>query len=254
MQRLAVIGGSGFRDFPGLEQAGVETVRTPYGDVEIITGRVAHLAVAFLPRHGRDNRALPHQMNHRANIWSLKEWGATRVLSNTTVGSLNPRMKVGDMIVLDQFIDFLRRGPITFELGHVDMTHPYCEELRQVSFRTAKKRRVRVHRRGVYVCCDGPRYETAAEIRAFRRWGADVVGMTHAPEAVLCREVGLCYAAVALVVNVAAGLSRQAPSYTAHRQRFQEHFAKVRDFIAAVLLDIPERRQCRCAGAVAARD
>lgn len=254
MIKVAIIGGSGFHELAGLRATASETVGTPYGEVDIALGRVEHLTVGFLPRHGRDNRALPHLINYRANIWALKEWGATRILANTTVGSLNPRMRVGDFIVLDQFIDFLRRGPLSFELGHVDMTSPYCEDLRRACFRTAVARRTPIHRRGVYLCCDGPRYETAAEIRAFRRWGADVVGMTHAPEAVLARELGLCYAAVALVVNVAAGLKKQTLSYDEHRRRVRKYSAKVGDFLLSVLPQIPERPRCRCAGLITGRE
>lgn len=251
--RIAIIGGSGFSEFPALGTTSPEVVRTPFGDAEICVGRIDRLMVGFLPRHGRDNRSLPHLINYRANIWALREWGATRVLASTTVGSLNPRMKVGNLVVLDQFIDFVRRGPLSFELGHVDMTQPYCEELRHACFRTAAKRRISIHRRGLYLCADGPRYETAGEIRAFRRWGADLVGMTHAPEAVLARELGLCYAAVALVVNMAAGLEKRPLSFEEHREQFRRHAAKVRDFILASVRAIPAERRCRCASLTARR-
>ena len=211
--RYAIIGGTGVYDPRLLEDLKEEQVRTPYGVIRVQTGSYKGERVAFLPRHGEGHSIPPHKINFRANIWGLKALGVECVLATAAVGSLNPAMKPGEFVIVDQFLDFTKSREHTFYDGgengvvHTDMTEPYCPNLRRSLIETGRELGLAVHDQGVYVCTEGPRFETPAEIRAYRMLGGDVVGMTSVPECVLAREAGLCYAAMAMVTNMAAGIS-----------------------------------------------
>ncbi len=164
-------------------------------------------------RHGAAHSVPPHRVNYRANIWALWWLGVQRVLATAACGSLNPEMEPGHLVAIDQFIDFTHARPSTFFEGgeagvvHTDVTDPYCPEIRETLVSAAKARGVRLHESGCYVCTEGPRFETRAEIRAFRVLGGDVVGMTNVPEVVLAREAGICYGLIGIVTNFGAGIS-----------------------------------------------
>lgn len=217
--RVGLIGGTGLYTV-GSGQVQEVQVNTPFGPVKLRQMEWAGHEVFFVPRHGAQHQTPPHRVNYRANIWALREVGAERVLSSSAVGSLNPEMRPGDLAVVDQFLDFTRGRVTTFYEGgaagvfHVDVTEPYCPELRGLIQAAAEElwgeqgpEGFSVHPSATYVCAEGPRYETAAEIRAFRQLGGDLVGMTNVPEVVLAREAGLCYATIAVVTNMAAGLA-----------------------------------------------
>lgn len=192
-----------------------ETVTTPFGTAQLLTGYVDDFETVLVRRHGAGHTIPPHRINYRANIAALKARGVQRVLSTSAVGSMNPAMSPGHFCVPDDFIDWTRGRPFTFFSGedgrvvHTDFTEPYCPSLRELLISAAEERNLPVHRRGTYACLDGPRYETPAEIRALARLGADIVGMTNATEAILCREAGLCFATLALVTNWAAGMNKE---------------------------------------------
>jgi len=211
--RVAVIGGSGIYDPGILESPQKQVAATPFGDVEFEHGKHGDVDVVFLQRHGAGHTIPPHKINYRANMWALWQAGVDRVVSTSAVGSLDPGMPPGSMVLVDQFIDLTKSRATTyfdggeFGLTHTDFTEPYCPSLRGLIQTTAGRNGLPCRNGGTYICVDGPRYETRAEIRSFRTLGADVVGMTNVPEVVLARELGICYATICLVTNWAAGLA-----------------------------------------------
>lgn len=250
--RLAIIGGTGVYDPKMLGNIREEKVATPYGEVGLRVGRYQSEEVAFLTRHGEDHSVPPHRVNYRANIWALKKLGVERVLATAAVGSLNPTMQLGDFVFVDQFLDFTRARPLTFFEGgetglyHTDFTEPYCPQMRSAMTVVAAEMALPSHPDGVYVCTEGPRFETPAEIRAFARLGGDVVGMTSVPEVVLAHEAGLCYATIALVTNMAAGLSQTVLVGEEHRAVMLEAGEKLKSFLLNVLQRLPVERRCNC--------
>lgn len=209
---LAFITGTGFYDLPGLEDRRVVAVVSPYGEVAVVRGTWAGADVAFLPRHGTGHSVAPHRINYRANVWALHEVGAAGVLATAVSGGIDPEMRPGDLVLIDQFIDVTSGRPGTFfdtegEVHHTDVTQPYDVGLRSRLARSAAAEGVDVHPDGTYICTNGPRFETPAEIAAYRTWGADLVGMTGCPEVALANELSLPYASVGVVSNPAAGMS-----------------------------------------------
>jgi len=211
MTALAIIGGSGFTQMPELEIARREVIRTPYGEpsAPLVFGTFAGCEVVFLPRHGTGHRLPPHKINYRANIWALKTVGVTEVVGMAAVGgiTLGPQA----LCVPDQIIDYTYGREHTFFDGedgnvvHIDITEPYCESLRWRLITAARDAGLDPAVEGTYATAQGPRLETAAEVRRLERDGCHIVGMTAMPEAALAREVELCYATCAVVVNWAAG-------------------------------------------------
>jgi 5'-methylthioadenosine phosphorylase len=210
---LAIIGGSGLTQFAGLEVNSRNAVRTPYGDPSgaITLGRLRGREVAFLARHGDGHTIAPHEVNYRANLWALREGGATEVVAVAAVGGIRADLGPGMLVVPHQIIDYTWGRRSTFFEGsdapvsHVDFTAPYSAPLRQRLLAAARACGEPLLDGAVYAATQGPRLETAAEIDRLERDGADVVGMTGMPEAALARELDLPYAAIAVVVNHAAG-------------------------------------------------
>lgn len=211
---VALIGGTGVENLT-LEGKRPETVKTPYGSVSLETGRLGKTEMAFLRRHGEKHTVPPHLINYRANIWALKQMGVKKILATGAVGSISADYRIGDMALVDQFLDFTKSRPQTFYEGgeqgvlHVDVTEPYCPDLRQKILGSSEALGLKLKNGGVYVCTEGPRFETPAEIKMFKLLGGHLVGMTGVPEVVLARELGMCYAAIALVTNEAAGISKE---------------------------------------------
>ncbi len=214
MAELAIIGGTGVYDPNLLTDLKDQVVDTKYGSTAVISGQYLGRPVVFMQRHGQGHTVPPHRINYRANIMALKNLGVEYGLATAAVGSLNQAMHPGDLVVIDQFIDFTRLRTLTFfdgeagEVVHTNFTEPYSPKLREVLLETAKDKGIRVHPTGTYVCTEGPRFETPAEVRAYGMLGGDVVGMTNVPEVVLAREAGLNYALVAIVTNYGAGIGR----------------------------------------------
>lgn len=212
---FGVIGGTGFYRLTDASEAERIGVETRYGPVCVEGTRLGDVEIAFLPRHGAGHNVPPHRVNYRANIAALKQLGITGILASAAVGSLSETMPPGSLAILTQFLDFTRSRPTTFydgesgEVVHVDMSDPYCPHLRGELEAAADALGERVLSEATYVCAEGPRFETPAEIRMFRLLGGDLVGMTNVPEVVLAREAGICYAAVAVVTNWAAGVSNE---------------------------------------------
>lgn len=212
--RVAIIGGTGFGQ--ALVSGMPETVETPYGAASLTRANLGSgRELLFLARHGAGHTLPPHRINHRANIAALRALGVEAVFATAAVGSLQAEIVPGDCVVLDDFLDCTKGEVVTFfdppgPVRHVDFSQPYDPALRALLLETANSD-LPVHPRGTYLCVSGPRYETPAEVRLFASWGADVVGMTGAPEAILCREAGLRYAGIALATNYGTGLLTDAP-------------------------------------------
>ena len=213
MKMLAIIGGSGQTRLSNLDVSRRETVLTPYGEPSgaLTFGKIARHEVVFLARHGDEHTIPPHEVNYRANIWALHAQGVKNVIAIAAVGGIRSDLKPGALVLPDQIIDYTHGRAATFfnrvDLGlrHIDFTQPYCQKLRADCFDAAQRAGVAAIDGGVYAAMQGPRLETAAEINRLERDGADMVGMTGMPEAVLAREMGLCYATIAVVANHAAG-------------------------------------------------
>lgn len=209
--KYAIIGGTGVY---GLDGEG-ETIKvaTKYGEIEASVLEIGDEKIIFISRHGRNHNTPPHLVNYRANIAGLKELGVEHIFTTAAVGSCNPNYVTGDIVIVDDFIDFTKGRKGTFFEGgderviHVDMSDPYCRNMREVLQKVMVSRGLKVSGDAVYACTEGPRFETAAEIRMFRKIGVDVVGMTSSPEVVLAKEKGICYSTVGIVTNLCTGLT-----------------------------------------------
>jgi 5'-methylthioinosine phosphorylase len=213
MAELAIIGGTGLTSLKNLEIERREVMHTPYGEPSgaLTYGSLCGTEVVFLARHGYGHTIPPHMVNYRANLWSLRNKGISKVISVCSVGGIREDVKPGSIIIPDQIIDYTwSREHTLFEkdlskVVHIDFTEPYCRDMREILIEAAAKAGVEVILSGTYGANQGPRLETAAEIDRMERDGCDMVGMTGMPEAALARELDLCYAACAVCANHAAG-------------------------------------------------
>jgi len=250
--KIAVIGGTGVYDPSMLTNMRKEKVVTPYGDVELKIGSYGGKPVAFMNRHGEGHAIPPHLVNYRANIDALKRIGVKNILATAAVGSLNPDMQPGHLIFVDQFLDFTKSRQYTFYDGgaagvvHTDMTNPYCSKLRELLSRAAQGFGYVSHPAGVYVCCEGPRFETAAEIRMYRLLGGDLVGMTGVPEAQLAREAEMCYATIAIATNYAAGISPARLTHAEVLDMMGRISEKIRKLLMQTIAWIEPGQPCEC--------
>jgi len=247
--RHGIILGSGFEsDLKVLETIEVET---PFNFKKVIVFRVAigDVETLVVLRHGISHENPPHMVEYRANLWSLKELGVNRLLAVNTVGAINPIMKPGDFAVPHNLIDFTKRRCYTFydtqPVVHIDFTRPYCEELRHFLLKSACKLGEIVWDKSTYVCTEGPRFETVAEIRMFRVLGADVVGMTGCPEAALARELGLCYASLCIISNMAAGMQSRITSKEVSDIALRKREVTMR-ILEETIKSLPSDRSCSC--------
>jgi 5'-methylthioinosine phosphorylase len=210
---LAVVGGSGLYQFPGLSEVETDVQPTPFGapSAPIAIGRLGPHRLAFLARHGTDHRLAPHRVNYRANLWALHALGARRVVGINAVGGIRADLAPRTLVVPDQIIDYTHGRPSSFSdveqarVEHIDFSEPYSVSLRRALLGAAARVGVTVIDGGCYGVTQGPRLETKAEIARLRQDGCDLVGMTGMPEAVLARELGIEYACLAVVANWAAG-------------------------------------------------
>jgi len=208
---------------------------------------------AFLPRHGEGHALAPHKVNYRANIMALNMLGVERIIGVCSVGSLRKDIRPGDFVRVDQFLDFTKGRPDTFfeeegEVVHIDVTEPYCPEMR-ACISGVPTSGIRLHEKGTYVCAQGPRFETAAEIRMFAALGGDVVGMTGMPECVLARELGMCYACVAVVTNYAAGIGDRPLSHEDVVGQMKKLGSALQGYLIGCLAGMPGKAGCACKAA-----
>ncbi|ABO50582.1 methylthioadenosine phosphorylase [Desulforamulus reducens MI-1] len=250
--RIAIIGGTGVYDPNILDNIRDEKVSTAYGEVGMKIGDYQGKSVAFLNRHGVGHSVPPHLVNYRANIAALKELGVKSIFATAAVGSLNRNMAPGHFVFSDQFLDFTKVRKNTFFEGgeqgvvHIDMTDPYCPELRKVLTSAAEDLGLTYHRYGTYVTCEGPRFETPAEIKMYQLLGGDLVGMTSVPEVVLAREKEMCYANISMVTNYAAGIS---PTKLTHQEVLDvmaENAGNLKKLAMKAISLIDPERGCLC--------
>ncbi|NLG32592.1 MAG: S-methyl-5'-thioadenosine phosphorylase [Syntrophomonadaceae bacterium] len=252
MIKTAIIGGTGVYNPKLFDDASEVVERTPYGEVKIITGFYEGIGVAFIPRHGSKHSVPPHLINYRANIMALKQIGITNIIATAAVGSLFYEFKPGNYVLADQFLDFTKNRPTTFYEGgqngvvHCDMTVPYCPELRKTLMHSASEMGVSIHNGGVYVCTEGPRFETAAEIAMFKQLGGQLIGMTSVPEVCLARELGMCYANISIVTNFAAGISPNILTHSEVVANMQKQTDQLRQLIMNSLKYIKSDKECTC--------
>lgn len=205
--KLAIIAGSGVEDLIFTKNFKSREVKTSHGVVKIKIGKLGGREILFLNRHGVKYLA-PHEINYMANMQALRQIGVTKIISSVAVGSMNLKMKPGDFVLISDFIDFTKSRQECFNPSEfTDVTYPYDENLRKALRKAAKKLGIKIYPSAVYVCTEGPRFETKAEIKMFQRMGGHVVGMTNVPEVVLAKEAEIPYAAIGVVTNYAAGIS-----------------------------------------------
>lgn len=252
MAKFAIIGGTGVYDPSILDDIRQHVEETPYGSVKVTLGTYRGEEVAFIPRHGADHSVAPHLINYRANIKALQQLGAECIMATAAVGSLHEPFEPGHFVLADQFLDFTKVRQHTFYEGgeagvvHCDMTVPYCPEIRAALESTAKEKGLTVHNGGCYVCTEGPRFETAAEIKMFKQLGGHVIGMTSVPEVCLAREMGICYANVSIVTNYAAGISSNILTHAEVVAAMKESIGAVRALLMDSIALIPAKRSCDC--------
>ncbi len=201
--KVGIIGGSGMDDPQLMKDKREKTVKTPYGrpSSPLTVGRINDVDTVILARHGRDHSIYPTGVNYRANIHALKKEGCTHILATTAVGSLREKIRPGDLVFVDQFIDFTKHRPLTFHeerVVHTPMSEPFCRNLRKLLVAAAKGLKLKHHASGTVITIEGPRFSTKAESHMFRKLGADVINMSTVPEVILAREAGICYQTIAM--------------------------------------------------------
>jgi 5'-methylthioadenosine phosphorylase len=207
MNKIAIIGGSGLENPDILKDPKNIKIETPFGEPssDFKTGKINGVEVAILSRHGMGHIITPSQVNNRANVWAIKELGCSHMIATTACGSLRENIGRGDLVILDQFIDFTRHRAITFfdkfepgKMKHAPMADPFNASLREMLIKSSEILELKFHSSGTVVTIEGPRFSTRAESNMFRAWGADVINMSTAPECILANELGIPYAAIAM--------------------------------------------------------
>ena len=211
--KKAIIGGTGIYDITG--DSSIKIVNTEYGDVAVDIVKFQGEEIVFLARHGKVHSTPPHLINYRANMKALELLGVKYIYATCAVGSCNENYAPGEVVILKNFVDFTKCRSITFFEGgdqgvvHTDMSEPYCSNLRKLLQEECKELGIGIKGEAVYVCTEGPRFETEYEIKMYKQLGCDVVGMTNVPEVVLAKELGMCYSAVGIITNWCTGIENK---------------------------------------------
>ena len=256
---VGLIGGSGFYQFFEGKRKEIK-IKTKYGwpSDKITLGELFGKKIAFLPRHGQGHKIPPHKIPYQANIAAFKKIGVERIIAPCAVGSLKTKIRPGDFVICNQFIDRTKKRNDTFfdgpEVAHLEMADPYCSQLRKLAVDQAKKMKLRVHPQGTAVVVEGPRFSTSAESLWFSKMGWDVVGMTQYPEAVLAGELGICYLNISLVTDYDVGIYASASRRTKVEpvsikqvlDNFRKNIEKLKNLISLIIKNIPEKRICDC--------
>lgn len=257
MSKIGVIGGSGLYEIKGFVLKSRKNISTPYGKPsgQYLTGKISNTEIVFLPRHGKNHDIPPHMINYRANIWGFKKAGVDTILSISAVGGIKKGLKPGDIVILDQVLDMTKERKSTYYEGktgviHIDFTEPYCPELRRILLKAGKQVNVTLKKGGTYVAVEGPRLETAAEIKSFRILGGDVVGMTGMPEASLARELEICYSGISVVANFAAGISKKKLTVAEVMEAMKDTTDQIKSLLKKSFALIPDKRTCSCKDAL----
>jgi 5'-methylthioadenosine phosphorylase len=254
---IAIIGGSGLYSMAGLKDTREIRVKTPFGEPSdaIVLGTLEGKRVAFLARHGRGHRILPSEINSRANIYALKQLGVERIISVSAVGSLQEDLRPGEFLVVDQFVDRTKSRVSTFFGGglvaHVAFDKPTCPQASAVLADASVHCAVKVHRRGTYVCIEGPQFSTLAEAHVHRQLRFEVIGMTNVTEAKLAREAEICYATMAMITDYDCWHPEHA-SVTAAQiiATLNQNAENAQKVLREAVRSMPTERTCKCGAAL----
>ena len=253
---IGIFGGTGIYD-PGLLSESKEiTIDTPFGKTSdsITVGVYKGKKVAFMPRHGKKHTIPPHLINFRANIWAFKEMGIKRIIAPSAVGSLKENLKPGDFVIPSQFIDFTKSRKYTlYEQGkviHISVADPFCPELQNAVYNSAKKINLDLHQDATYVCIEGPRFSTRAESRFYKEViGADIIGMTLVPECQLAREAQMCYVSISTVTDYDVWSTKPVTAKEV-LETLSKNVQTTKKILGVLFDHIPEKRGCSCAKAL----
>lgn len=251
---VGIFGGSGLYSlFAKMQKI---TLDTPFGppSAPVMLGTHRGVSIAFLPRHGGKHEFPPHKIPYQANLWAFKKLGVKRIIAPCAAGSLAPKIKPGEFVICDQFVDRTHSRPDTFFAGprvaHISMADPYCPELRNLAIQCCVKLKIPYHKEGTIVVIQGPRFSSRAESKWYQNNHWDVINMTSYPEMVLARELKMCYVNIALITDYDTGLEgyQEIKPVTAEEvvRIFKANERKVKKLICEMLGTLPEKRQCRC--------
>ena len=248
--KTGFITGTGLYTLPGATDVRPQEVATPFGSVYVELALLGNKEVAFIPRHGKRHTISPREINFRGNLYAMKELGIERILATSVSGSVVEAWGPGTLVLVDQFLNFTDGRAETFypmdgRLAHVDVTDPYCRTLHRQLAASAAKLEIRLERGATYVCMNGPRFETRAEVEMVRRLGGQLLGQTNYPECVLARELAICYATVGIVSNYAAGMQASVTA-TEVLENIRKCGDVVGNLFAALVRDYPEHGDCAC--------
>lgn len=253
--RYGIIGGTGVytRD-KSLEKE----VETEYGNILVDIVEIDGIEVVFLPRHGKEHSIPPHKINYRGNIKALEKLGVEYIYTTAAVGSMNKNYGLGDLVIVDDFLDMTKNRALTFfdgkegKVGHVDMTDPYCKNMREKFLEKARENNLYIKGNARYVTTEGPRFETAAEIEMYRILRADVVGMTSVPEVVLAKELNMCYATIGIITNWATGIKKDSRGHSS--EEINKLVEENRDRIVAIMIEVfkegLDKEKCYCKNSI----
>jgi len=255
---IGIIGGSGLYAMRGLSDTREIRVKTPFGDPSeaIVTGVLEGKRVAFLARHGRGHRILPTEINFRANIYALKILGVDRIISVSAVGSLKEELAPGEFLVADQFVDRTRNRISTFFgdglVAHVTFDKPTCPQVSRVLADASVHCGVKVHRKGIYICMEGPQFSTLAEAHTHRALNFDVIGMTNVTEAKLAREAELCYGTIAMITDYDCWHpDHESVTGTQIISTLNQNAENAQRVLREAVKALPVEHECKCASALA---
>ena len=242
---IGIIGGSGVYEITQKADSCEEKlVKTDYGEVKVSLLEIFSKKVAFIPRHAQGHSIPPHKINFRANIDALKSVGVTKIIATNSVGSMTENMAPGSFVIPNDFLDFSQNRAKTYfedKVVHIDVTEPYCPYLRDVLAESGD-----VTLGGTYVCTEGPRFETPAEIKMFKMLGGDLVGMTGLPEVTLARERQMCYNSICIVSNYASGISDQELTIDEVFEMVAQKETELLELIYNFIRNIDETKDCTC--------
>jgi len=249
---IGIIGGSGLYEIDGLTINNEITLSTPYSAPSSTykIGTLGGIELVFLPRHGVPHAIPPHKVNYRANIWGFKSLGVDKIIAVNAVGGISKDLAPGTIVLQDQIIDMTSGRLHTFydaeKVVHIDFTNPYCPEMRGLCIAAAAAISLPVRTAATYICVNGPRLETASEIRFFSQNGADIVGMTAMPETSLARELEICVLGISVVTNYAAGISENKLTATEVVDKMRNSTGLIKKLLKAFIPTVTETRSCPC--------
>lgn len=254
---LGIIAGSGLYNLGNISHQQDIEMTTPYGNPSSVYKkcRIKEYDLIFLARHGEKHTIPPHKINYKANIWGFKQLGVNRLLSIGATGGISKEHSPGTISILNQIIDLTygSRESTYFDsdkVVHIDLTEPFCKDMKTFIMKACKKANIEFLKDSVYVCVNGPRLETAAEIKYFSKIGADVVGMTMMPEAALSRELGICFGGLSVVSNKAAGIKKGKLTVTEVIEMMKKSQNKIFSIIENLISIAQTEQKCHCKDAI----